>query len=52
MYAALWRVLPGPWWVRVVMLMVLAAAVLALCVYVVFPFVDSLIATPEVTVEQ
>lgn len=52
MYAALWRVLPGPWWVRVLLLLVLVAAVLALCVFVVFPFVDSVIATPAVTVEQ
>ena len=29
MYGALWRVLPGPWWVRLIILLVLLAAVLA-----------------------
>jgi hypothetical protein len=51
-YAALWRLLPGPVWVRVVILLVLILAVLALCVTVVFPLVDSVIGTREVTVEQ
>jgi len=27
MYGALWRVLPGPWWVRTLILLVAAAAV-------------------------
>lgn len=45
MYAALWRVLPGPWWVRVVILVVLAAAVLFALIEWVFPLVDSLINT-------
>ncbi len=52
MYAALWRILPGPWWVRVVLLLVLLAAVLAALAFWVFPFVDSLITTPEVTVDS
>ena len=46
MYAALWRVLPGPWWVRVLILIVLAA-----CVFYVFPWVDTLVA-PDVTVTE
>ncbi len=40
MYGALWRVLPGPWWVRVVILLVLVAAILYVCVYWVFPWVQ------------
>ena len=28
MYAGLWRIMPGPWWLRVVLLLILAAAVL------------------------
>ena len=28
MYGALWRVLPGPWWMRTLILVALAAAVL------------------------
>jgi hypothetical protein len=51
MYAALWRILPGPWWLRVLILIVLAAAVVAALVVWVFPAVDMAI-TPEVTVEQ
>ena len=31
MYGALWRVLPGPAWLRVVLLLVLAAAVVLAC---------------------
>ncbi len=51
MYGALWRVLPGPWWVRVLILLVLAAAVLAVCVFWVFPLIQPLVAPQEVTVE-
>ncbi|WP_207455428.1 hypothetical protein [Desertivibrio insolitus] len=52
MYAALWRALPGPWVVRLLILLVLAAAVLYACVTWVFPWVDTLVNTQEVTVEQ
>ena len=52
MYGALWRVLPGPAWVRVILLLVLIAAVLALCVYVVFPWLNTFVNTTEVTVER
>ncbi len=38
MYAALWRVLPGPVWVKVLELVGLALLVLAVLVTVVFPF--------------
>ena len=27
MYGALWRVLPGPWWVRLLIVLVLIAAI-------------------------
>jgi len=53
MYVALWRVLPGTLWWKVLQLTVLAVAVLALLVFVVFPLVaeiflveDSLIGQP------
>ncbi len=37
MYAAFWRVLPGPWWVKLpIVLLLIAAAVWALFTYV-FP---------------
>jgi hypothetical protein len=50
MYAALWRVLPGPWWVRVLILLVAAAALLTALVLWVFPWVDTLVAPSDVVV--
>ncbi|MCS0500110.1 hypothetical protein [Protaetiibacter mangrovi] len=52
MYGALWRVLPGPWWVRVLILLVLLVAVLAALIFWVFPWVEQFVAVQEVTVEQ
>lgn len=51
MYAALWRVLPGPWWVRVLILLVALAAVLYGLFFSVFPFVSQFVNPQEVTVE-
>ena len=52
MYAALWRVLPGPWWVRVVLLAVLLVVLLAALVLWVFPYVDQFVAPQDVTVTR
>ncbi len=52
MYGALWRVLPGPWWLRVIILLVAAAVVLTALVIWVFPYVDELVSPQEVTVKQ
>ncbi len=41
MYAALWRILPGPWWVRLLILLVLLAAVLYALMFWVFPLGES-----------
>ncbi|GEB45929.1 MULTISPECIES: hypothetical protein [Microbacterium] len=51
MYGALWRVLPGPWWVRVLIILVLVAAVLYGLFFYVFPWVSDLVYPQEVTVE-
>lgn len=51
MYSALWHVLPGPWWLRVIILVVIVAAVLYALVTWVFPFADSFIDSPDVTVD-
>lgn len=51
MYAALWRVLPGPWWLRVLVLIALAAAVLYGLFVVVFPWISEIVVPQEVTVE-
>lgn len=52
MYATLWYVLPGPWWVRVFILLVLFAAVMTALVIWVFPIVDGFVAPQDVTVED
>lgn len=52
MYAALWRVLPGPWWVRLLILLVAAAAVLTALVFWVFPVIDQMVAPQDVTVDE
>jgi hypothetical protein len=41
--------MPGPWWLRVVILLVIAIAVVFVLVTWVFPFVDSFV-EPDVTV--
>ena len=52
MYAALWRVLPGPWWVRLLIVLVLVAAVLVALAEWVFPWVQSIVLDQNVTVEE
>ncbi|WP_166785806.1 MULTISPECIES: hypothetical protein [Cryobacterium] len=52
MYAALWRVLPGPLWLRIVLVLVLLALVLLALSTWVFPWVDSIVNNQEVTVES
>jgi hypothetical protein len=51
-YAALWHVLPGPWPVRVVVLVLLAAAVVAACFLWVFPVAAPHLPFNQQTVEQ
>lgn len=50
MYGALWRILPGPWWVRTLILAAAAAAVLYGLFWWVFPWVGELVNPQEVTV--
>lgn len=51
MYAALWRLLPGPWWVRLLILIAVVAAVLYALFFYVFPWVSPLITPGEVDVQ-
>ena len=46
MYGALWRVLPGPWPVKLLITLVVVAAALYGLVFYAFPWVDALI-TPQ-----
>ncbi|SDK34940.1 hypothetical protein SAMN05216282_10567 [Cryobacterium psychrotolerans] len=50
MYAALWQILPGPAWLRILLLLVLLAGVLLVLSTWVFPWVDEIINTEEATV--
>ena len=51
MYGALWRMLPGPWWMRTLILVALAAAVLYGLFFFVFPWISELVNPQEVTVQ-
>lgn len=51
MYRALWRVLPGPLWVRTAILVLIFTAIVVACVLWVFPFIDYFVAPTESTVE-
>jgi hypothetical protein len=51
MYGALWRVLPGPVWVRILLVLVLLVAVVFVLFTWVFPWVDGIINPIEVTVD-
>lgn len=50
MYAAIWRNLPGPVWVRILLAVVLVAAVLYSLATWVFPWVNTIVDNQEVTV--
>lgn len=51
-YGALWEVLPGPTWVRILLLTVLVVGVLAVCVSVIFPWVNTFVNVADVTVGE
>jgi len=50
MYAALWRVLPGPVWLRILLAAILLAGILLVLATLLFPWVDQLITNQEATV--
>lgn len=52
MYAALWRVLPGPLWVKVLEMVGLAVLVLVVLVTLVFPTVADLFLVEESRIES
>ena len=52
MYGLLWRVLPGPRWVRALTLLVLAAVVVAACFEWVFPALAPYMPFNETTVGE
>ncbi|MEY4102624.1 MAG: hypothetical protein RIR88_758 [Actinomycetota bacterium] len=52
MYAALWRILPGPLWVRIAILTAATVVVAILLMLFVFPALDVALTSREVTVNQ
>ena len=50
MYGYLWRALPGPTWVKVLIILVLIVAVFFLLMEVVFPWVEAVMPFNSVTV--
>ena len=52
MYGVLWRVLPGPFVVRLLMLLLLAFAAVAACFVWLFPTVAPYLPFNEITVED
>lgn len=50
MYGALWRILPGPVWARVLMMVALAGIVIAVLFMWVFPWVDGIVNPQQTTV--
>ena len=52
MYGALWRLMPGPVWLRVILMVVFFALVLTLLVVFVFPWLNTFVNVNSVTVNQ
>ncbi|MDQ1596628.1 MAG: hypothetical protein QOI70_52 [Microbacteriaceae bacterium] len=50
MYGALWRVLPGPVWVRVLLMIALFLVILTVLVLFVFPWLNTFVNVNYVTV--
>ncbi|WP_188079042.1 hypothetical protein [Actinotalea subterranea] len=52
MYAWLWRALPGPRWLRLLLLLALAVAVVAACFTWVFPAIAPYMPFNDITVDE
>lgn len=46
MYAALWRVLPGPWWTRALIIIFAVTMLVIACVMFIFPWIDQTFFAP------
>jgi uncharacterized membrane protein (DUF485 family) len=49
-YGALWRIMPGPVWLRIVLMVVFFAVILAALVAFVFPWLNTFVNVNDVTV--
>ena len=52
MYGALWRVLPGPVWLKLIIVLALVAAVILACIAWVFPWAQEYVFPQDVTVTE
>ncbi len=52
MYAFLWRLLPGPLWLRISLAVIAVALAVLLMVMFLFPWLGSFLNAYEVTVEE
>ncbi|MGO3885296.1 MAG: hypothetical protein ACTJHU_03270 [Mycetocola sp.] len=52
MYGAIWRLLPGPAWLRVIFVIVIVVAIVAALFTWVFPWVQEFVDTQDVTVGE
>jgi hypothetical protein len=50
MYSAMWRVLPGPRWLKIIEVVVLGVAIMSVCIEWVFPWVAANFVQSESTV--
>lgn len=52
MYVALWRIIPGPLWLRIAISVAAASVVVAALMMFVFPWVDTFMTPRDVTVRE
>lgn len=52
MYAALWRILPGPIWLRIIILAALLGLLLTVLVMWIFPWLNGFVNVSDVTVKS
>jgi hypothetical protein len=50
MYVALWRIIPGPLWLRITITTVATAAVVTLLMVFVFPWIDTMMTSQNSSV--
>jgi len=50
MYSALWHLIPGPLWVRLILMAVFFALIITLLVVLVFPWLNTFVNVNDVTV--
>ena len=50
MYAALWRIIPGPLWLRITIATVATVAIVAVLMVFIFPWVDTMMSSQNSSV--